>query len=259
VWLSEKFVSYNTEEALLISLFHDINRLPFAHNLEKVIHFDQANNLRLFLNANHYNIPDETLASFSSMLNKQVDGSLSSRLAFAADSISGFLEDTLFAITTLNLSPGLIPNEVLRILCLDFNNPNVNDHVKELKRLFQSNPYQFIPLFNSFVLELSKQFSEVHNSEYQLFIELEEFHYLRKVIKQDLLVEHIFPINNIRVSQGPRLANEVSIPYMKLLKDDGLDPIMELLKMTDQQLLDAAYNRGVIKELNTYYPIFPQF
>ncbi len=256
VWLSEKYVSYNTEEALLISLFHDVNRLPFAHNLEKEIDFDQAEYLKPFFEYNHCHLPDETIESFTYMLKKRVNGTFSSRLAYAADAITGFIEDPILAITTLDLSYHLIPKKVLWILGLDFNNSYIMNYIQKLKQLFQNNPGQYTALFNEFVFELSKRFSDMHNSENQLFVELKEFHELKKILKQEFLVKHVFPINNINVSQGPRLANEVALPYMSLLKEEGVDPVMALLDMTDQQLLEAAYEKGVIKDKNSYYPKF---
>lgn len=53
------------------------------------------------------------------------------------------------------------------------------------------------------------------------------------------------------------MANEVGIPFMDALRDEGRDPIAELLYMTDTDLLIASFDRGLINSLESYYPRFP--
>ncbi len=257
-WLCDQFPMVDRQVALLIAECHDINRLPFAHNLEKAIRFDQAQNLASYLEDHDVYLYPEIVQSMVSMLSKDTNGSPEARLVFAADVVTGFLEDPLLAMSTLGFSLSSIPTDVANKLGL-LSDEALHARINELNYLFHHRPSAFPALLGETVLIYATTFLERYNTGNQLFIETPIFPSINQELKESFLRAQLFPINNERVSQGKRLSQEVGIPLMASFKADGLDPIKVLLDMTDQQALIAAFERGLIQRFEEYYPCLPEY
>ncbi|MGD2085589.1 MAG: HD domain-containing protein [Candidatus Aminicenantes bacterium] len=244
--------------ALLIAACHDINRLPFAHNLEKKIDFNQAANLPNFLEKYNIILPEIVIDETMAVISKETNGSPASNLVYAADVVAGFVEDSLFAITTLNLSLNSIPGSVAKLLKIEPGNKFLLNRIKELASLFHNRPDHFTNLFNKTVIQLGTEFLGFYNHSNQIFIQRPDFEDIRTKIKNDFLKGIVFPINNETVSQGSKLAKEVAIPVMNKIQEQGQDAITILLGMTDQQLLDKALELRLIDKPEQYYPLLPE-
>jgi hypothetical protein len=254
-WLCNEYNGYDTKLSMNISLLHDINRLPFAHNLEKKINFDQADNLLNYFVYNNINIDDNIYHGIVSLINKDKSGPPEPRLVYAADSVAGFIEDTLFALTTLKLSSRSIPDSVANILGFDFTREELLENLNNLRLLYYSNPHEFVESFNNIAFEYSIKFLNRHNQKSKLFIDLPEFQEMRNVIKYNFLYKVIFPINNELVSLGTKITNEIALPLMNAFELDGKNPILTFLGLTDQETLNFAFQRKLISDPSLYFPV----
>ncbi len=231
-----------------------MNRLPFAHNLEKAVGFDQSENLPAFLARHGINLPGAVMIGLQQMLNKGTRGQVEARLVYAADSVTGFIEDPLLAVSTLGVPLTAIPQGVADHLGLDPESKTLRDRIQHLTHLFHSRPEEYTPLLEETVFSYGTAFLDRHNHDGQLFVDLPDFHKLRQILKEHFLRRQVFPINNEQVSQGSRLADEVGKPLMKALRREGRDPVEALLEMTDQEALDAAVARGLVDNPASFYP-----
>lgn len=254
-YLCDKFPQYDDNEAMLVTYLHDINRLPFAHNLEKHIGFDQPTNLGKYCRFFSLNIPQKIITSTIAVLNKEVDGPSSSRIVYTADAALGFIEDPILAIVTLDVPPHFIPPEVVSFL--GFEQETLLTGITRLKSYYVQNFDTFLERFNTFVIKWTIDFINRHSTANKLLTELSAFTEFRRILKEEFLRKQVFPINNERISHGSRLAEEVGIPYLHLLASRCDDPIMTLLTMTDQDLLTAAINENIINDPSPYYPSLP--
>jgi hypothetical protein len=252
--LCDAIPSARRDDVLIAALCHDLNRLPFAHNLEKRIGFDQSASFPGYLAAHGVEFPRELVDDIVGVINKNVRGSETTRLAFAADATAGFVEDPLFAVTTLGVSPSFLPPMVVEHLGLDFSRSPLRERAAELSRRFQEVPAQFTELFDDTVFALAQAFLASHNRDGKLFVDLPDFESLRQALKEGFLRAHLFPLNNERVSQGSRLATEIGLPVIERLREEGRDPITALLEMTDQQLVAEARRRELIRDVRSFDP-----
>ncbi len=254
-YLCSKFPQYDDHEAMLVTYLHDINRLPFAHNLEKHIGFDQSANLEKYCRYFSLEIPQKIITSTIAVLKKEVDGPPSSRIVYTADAALGFIEDPILAIVTLDVPPNFIPPEVVSYL--GFQQETLLPDIARLKTYYVQKTDAFLERFNTFVVKRAIDFINRHSTGNKLLIELADFTEIRRILREEFLNKQVFPINNERISHGSRLAEEVGIPYLRLLASRCDDPVINLLTMTDQDLLTAAMNENIINDPSPYYPSLP--
>ena len=262
VWLAvrqcERMPQIDRDEALLIALSHDVNRLPFAHNLEKRLGFDQAENLESYLEARGVVLPNGTVTAMKKTIAKDLSGPPAAQLAYSADAVCGLVEDPLLAVTTLGVPLSDIPRDVAEALCLPVDDDGFRQRLAALTRLFHFDPASYTGAFDRLVMEQSAAFLARHGvRDGELFVERPEFPEIRTVLKDEFLRRQVFPVNNERVSQGGRLAREVGLPLIDALRSEGRDPIDALLDMTDQEALAAADERGLIERPSDYHPQLP--
>ena len=256
-WFCDRFKDVDRKAAIIIALSHDINRLPFAHNLEEYIGFDQAANIESYLAKHECSLANLVVLSIKDTLNKNPNGTHLSRLVYAADSVAGFIEDPLLFLTALGFEKTFIPQTVCEELGFDFNDSNFVLEIQDLADLIHEDVSQYVIRFNELVFRLSTRFADMHNDQDLLFIDKPQFPALREKLKNNFLRSHLHPWNNEKISQGTRLAREVGIPFMDALRAEGRNPIAELLDMTDTDLLIASFERGLINSLESYYPCLP--
>lgn len=254
-WLITLFPERNSYKSLFLAYFHDINRLPFAHNLEEKIEFNQSENLRSYLQSCKDNIPDDYVLDLESVISRKVQSSPEAQLVYAADAAEGFIEDTLFAITTLGISTDCLPHQIASRLGFNVNEIDFKNDLLYLNKLFIENPDNYSIIFGDVVFKHASEFIKKFNGNKPLFIETPEFPELRNMIKENFLKKIIFPINNEKISQGKRIVTEIAIPYIEYLKREKVDPFEKLLKMTDQEVLDHAVQLGLTSSVpQEYWP-----
>lgn len=256
-WLCDLFPAIDREASLLVALSHDLNRLPFAHNLEKHIGFDQAENLETYLANHECSLSASVISSAKDTLIRNPLGNAVSRLVHAADSAAGFIEDPLFLLTAFGFRNTFIPKTVTDDLLLDFTDSYFSGEVSELTGLFHEDVSQYVLRFNELVFRLATRFLNRYNHSNLLFVDTPQFPTLRRKLKNNFLSTHVHPWNNEKISHGTRLANEIGIPFINSLRAEGRDAIAELFDMTDMDLLVASFERGLIDSQECYYPRLP--
>lgn len=255
LWLCDQFHQINRSEALLLALSHDLNRLPFAHNLEKHIGFDQASYIHSYFLERELLFPKRIIDTIVDLLNRNTRGALVSRLVYAADSAAGFIEDSLFMITAFEFDLELIPEPVREKLGFVWDDKVFAAQIRNLSNLFKTGKVgEFISRFNNLAISYAIRFARNNNQDEKLFVDTPQFLALRNQIKEEFLRKVIYPRNNENICQGKRLAQEVAIPFIEVLQAEQKDPIRILSDMTDENLLNASYQRGLIKSMEQYYP-----
>jgi len=250
-WYIHDLENLDLKKCALLGLFHDINRLPFAHNLEKALGFSQAETIRDYMTLFDANL-DDYYGDFAAFFNKNLDVSVESRIVYLIDSVDGFMEDPLFALATLNMDYNAIPKDILSILGFD-DEAMLKRDIARLSALYNRDIDMFREEFGDMVFEYAKAFIKKHQSDKYKIFDKATFLSLRKKIKDELLVGQIFPINNEIVSKGSKLASEIGKPYIEYLKSNNQDAYATLFKQTDSDLLKQAASIKIIKE-EDYYP-----
>lgn len=147
-WFCDRFGSVDRKTALIIALSHDLNRLPFAHNLEKHIGFDQAANIESYLANHECSLTSLVVLSIKDTLYKNLKGNRLSRLVYAADAVAGFIEDPLLFLTALGFEKTLIPQTVCEELGFDFLDPSFVKEIQVLTELIHEDVSQYVIRFN---------------------------------------------------------------------------------------------------------------
>ena len=93
-WLCDRRLDLDRDASMLVAWCHDLNRLPFAHNLEKLIAFDQAADFPHFVRRSGLDLSIATINATVGVICK--DGTHHSpivRVVYAADAVAGFIEN----------------------------------------------------------------------------------------------------------------------------------------------------------------------
>lgn len=244
--LLELYPDRDPFKAIFLSLFHDINRLPFAHNLEKKIGFKQDENLWDYFKNSKDEVPDDFIYDLESILQKKILASPEAVLVYTADVVAGFIEDPILALSTLGLQKDSINAQIMEILGFDSDVDAFYSQISHLNQLYNTDGALFSTTLGEVALQYAASFIERFSAKNKLLVETDSFQEMRNKVKSGLLQNIIFPVNNEKVSKGSRLASEIAIPYMAYLKSHGFDPIEKLLEMTDQEVLDQAVTLGLV-------------
>ena len=245
----------DASRSVLLALLHDFNRLPFAHLLEKPINYQQDKYFNLYFEMIDY-IPDDKISfELQSIILKDTQRSGESALVFLADCVIGFIEDSLFAFSLFGIDPGQSSKDVADNLGYLYL-PDFHKCVLRIRNRFRQN-YGFTRYFNTQVFKYAANFINIHNLSDISFVDFEKFHELRLLIKRDLQISRIFPVNNEKISKGSLLFSNFLHPYMQYLNDNNIDPIKRLLQLTDSELLGDADKLGLLKcKKVNLYPVF---
>ena len=252
-WYINDLKDLDSKKCAFLGLFHDINRLPFAHNIEKAINFSQSETIHDYMKLFSVAIDETYYKDFDSFFNKDLNGSRESRIVYLIDSVEGFIEDVLFALATLNM---VISEDILSILGFD-NKIMLEQDLSRLKELYNNGDINlFREEFGDISFENAKAFINKYKSkedEYKIFND-DEFIEIKKTIINELLINQVFPINNEIVSKGSKLALEIGIPYIRHLEENNQNAFFTLFKQTDKELLEEVVSTGIIANEKDYYP-----
>jgi hypothetical protein len=253
-YLSSLQNQIDTDRCILLALLHDINRLPFAHLLEKRIDYHQVDYFKPFFDLINLNLDSEIILDLQDIMLKNTSGSKEATLVFLADSIDGFIEDSLFAFSIFDLNPDNISSTLINQL--GYNNlSNFNECLATLKEKFIHNN-DVTSYFNERVFEYSNNFIAQHHFSDLSSIDFNKFHKIRQDLKSNLLISEIFPINNEKVSKGNYLYNNFMLPYLEFQENKHNDFVIKLLQMTDKEMLIDAEKIGVLKCMKEdLYPV----
>jgi hypothetical protein len=191
------------------------------------------------------------------VLRKDTKADLSTRIVYAADVVTGFMEDPLLAITTLGLPLDSIPSNIAKELGYNVEQPTFREQVDNLIWLFNNSPESYTASLEEAVFAYGTSFLDSHNKNGKLFIDDPDFESLRLAIKEDFLRKRVFPINNDRVSHGPHLAIQVGMPLLRKLDSEGKDALRILLNLTDEQALQIAVASDLVHDAKELAPTLP--
>jgi len=250
-WYIRDLKDIDFEKCAFLGLFHDINRLPFAHNLEKAIKFSQNETIRYYMALFNTTIDETYYDDFNSFFKKNLCTSKESRIVYLIDAVEGFIEDSLFALVMFNL---IISEDIL--LTLGFDDKVVLEQdISRLKELYNRDINLFREEFGDVTFEYAKAFIDKYKKDKYKIFDDDEFFCIRDKIKNKLMIEQIFPINNEFVSKGSKLSSEIGKPYIEYLKKNYEGAYLnELFKQTDRGLLKEAISKGIITNEEHYYP-----
>ncbi|WP_156081325.1 HD domain-containing protein [Amycolatopsis vancoresmycina] len=241
------------QEVLLLSWLHDINRWPFAHNSERG-NFDQAHDIARFIAGR---LPDRTVEQAVGVANKDI-ALLNdpAQIVLLADIVTGFIEDTLFTITGLNLTPSDLPTEALDLMRLPVGDATF---LEELQYLHNSlNRDRDIPRytqnFNSLVFRSAHRFLADHSFWNESVLQNERFWNIRRFLRDELLREHIFPLNNEKVCHGQLIRETLIAP---LLDNLGRSASEHLTQWTEVDIFTYCLQHNLASD-NTLIDLVPE-
>jgi hypothetical protein len=225
---------------------HDLNRWPFAHNSEKGL-FDQGLDIARYLTVMNVVAPPEGASQLKKIINKDASSLCDEgKIVLLADIITGFLEDPLWLLTALNISPKLIPDPVAAFLGLPLTNDHFLNRAAMLLESFRPgiNTDLFVQGFDKMFAELMEKFIISNSLASTSTLHQVTFEKHRRIIKEEFMKKTIFPYNNLLISQGHKIKNEIVIPlFEKLQRAHQCDVLTQL---TDQECLRLAAEEGVI-------------
>lgn len=224
-------------EVLLFSWLHDINRWPFAHNAERD-RFDQARDIERFVAGR---LPAPTVMQAVGIAAKHVsDLDKAARVVLLADIATGLLEDALFIVTALNLSPSELPSEALDLLWLPIGDATFLAELQYLCTALNRDidVPRYTRDFNSLVFRTAWQFLSAHNFLSIDSLENDKFWYVRNALRNDFLERQVFPLTNEKVCHGELIRQVVIDPVLDRLGDSAVD---NLTRWTEADLI--AYLR----------------
>ena len=181
----------DASRCVLLALLHDFNRLPFAHLLEKPIRYQQDKYFDLYFEMIDY-VPDDTISfELQGIILKDTQRSGESALVFLADSVIGFIEDSLFAFSLFGIDPGQSSKDVVDNLGYRYL-PDFQKSILRIKNRFLQNS-GFTRYFNKQVFKYAVNFINIHNLSDISYVDFSKFHQIRSLIKSDLQIFKDFP------------------------------------------------------------------
>lgn len=235
---------------------HDLNRWPFAHNSEKDI-FDQADDLPRYFSDAGITVPQELILELQGIVNKDYTPlKREAKLVLLADILSGFVEDPLWLIAALNVSPNIIPQGVVKYLGLPLNKP---DFIRQLAKLAEAfHPClmveEFMQLFDAQFQQIMTKLVEKQQLADPMVLGSADFEKNRYLIKETFMRGVVFPYNNERVSHGASIRREVMLPLLDQLGNTTASGW--LTQLTDSACIAEAIERSIIREqdVKRFYP-----
>lgn len=224
---------------------HDLNRWPFAHNSEKG-QFDQASDLPRYLRATSIDADDALTRELQAVVDKrhEVLGP-EGAVVLLADMLTGFIEDPLWLVAVLNVTPEVIPGEVARFLGFDVNDPALREELADLTGRFVPGcePLAFVDWFDALFTRLMANFVRERRLDRPGVLGSAAFERQRQLVKEHFMRGVVFPFNNERVSGGARIKREIVSPLLDAL---GVDATPRLTRLTDAGCMDLAVKLRVL-------------
>ncbi len=259
--LQAKGRTLDPEKVLTIVALHSINRLPFAHNSECLVNFNRAKNIRLYLKTNHLAVAEDVVHDVELFLRNDINNmSTEAKTVFAADAACGYIEDPLIMMTALGMNSQRISPDVISCLGLPVNEAPFIERVASARSLFANQRCrEFNTSINQIIIKHAIAFLSAHNNGTNLFIEDQaEFERTSTLLRRNFMEARLFPAVNIAV-KGDALTTQLIEPlFAKLWLELGSREaaIWTMLRWTDQQTIDFAYNCGLIKTRSDFIPSF---
>lgn len=213
-----------------LAWLHDLNRWPFAHNSEKGL-FDQASNVKDYFRGWQAEFAAQDLDDLVGIHLKDPSSiSPEARIVLFADSLTGVIEDPLFAVCGLNVHPRIIPDSVSDMIGFSLLEGPWISGCREMTREFHSverpSVESFQKQFHEIFGALITRFLDVHRikkldeGQYALFA-------IAKTVKETFMRPVIFPLNNEKVCHSSWLRQEV-MPWYLAHVEGGRQRLLEI-------------------------------
>ncbi|MDV9177118.1 hypothetical protein R6V09_44195 [Streptomyces sp. W16] len=232
------------EEVLLLSWLHDINRWPFSHNSERG-NFDHADDIERFVAGR---LPTTAVRQAVGIARKDVTGlHQTARAVLLSDIATGLLEDTLFTITGLNLSPSELPNDALDLLRLPVGDYSFLEELQHLYTLLnqEKDVSRYTRDFNSLVFRSTRKFLTDHGFLNADPLESERFREIQSSLRSDYLEQKIFPLNNEKVCHGSMIRRAIVDPVISRI---GVEAAALLTRWTEVDMVAYALREHLATE-----------
>lgn len=246
-----------SQKIMFLAHFHDINRLPLSYVTEKALKYNQALNLRPYLNDCSDIIPENYISALEAVVSKNTNHSFDVRFVYLSDMVVNFVEDLLFAITLLDISPDFLPEELLAAMGMDSSKAELNEDTAYLKLYFTGNINLFPAFFQAtakkYMLRFIKRLGGIG-----IFLSDDPVEKSNAVLTvKSFLVKSIFPVVDEDLVKEKSLVHKVVLPYFESLMKAQINPFESLWDMTDRQFLKTAVKMGLIKhdEVETFRPV----
>lgn len=213
-----------------LAWLHDLNRWPFAHNSEKGL-FDQAANVREYFLGRSSAVESQDMDDLVGIHLKDPEViSPEARIVLFADSLTGVIEDPLFAVCGLNVHPRIIPQSVSDMLgyslLADPWYASCFQLAEEFHRAEHPAVDDFQQQFHALFDALFDEFLNVHRID-SLDEGQEVLFAIARTVKETFMRPVIFPLNNEKVCHSSWLRNEV-MPWFLTHVPDGRQRLLEI-------------------------------
>ena len=252
--LSELQVSgiHDIDELDWYSWAHDLNRWPFAHNSERGL-FNQAADIPRYLVEEGVAAHSTNIRQLQAFLDRDVSTlNPVTSTVYLADVVTGFLEDPIWLLGALNVSPKIIPAEVAQYLCLPLGDSAFLDQIFHLYKCLRPglDYFSYVAMFDSIFSKLALHFIHArltHDTvlDSKLLLASSDFEEKRLWIKERFMRTVIFPYNNDKISRGACIRNELIIPLLPRL---GKQLPQFMTRATDESLLAFAIECSILKQ-----------
>jgi len=239
-------------EVILISWLHDINRWPFAHNAEGD-RFDQPGDIERFVAGR---LPLRSVRQAAGVAGKNLPVlDKAARVVLLADMVTGFVEDTLFAVTGLGLSPSELPGQTLDLLRMPVGDSDFLEELVYLHDLLnlKLDVPGYIRNFNSLVHRASLRFLAEHDFTDHRALEDDNFWIVRTALRNEYLPVYIFPLNNEKVCHGTLIRRALVDPVLCRLGEAGQS---NLTRWSEADFVAYALKEKLITE-DTIFTVAP--
>jgi hypothetical protein len=223
-----------------LAWMHDLNRWPFARNIEKG-NFDQVGNLHRFLRSLQIS---ETIAREAGAVARK-DPSPPTKAAEAvliADIVAGFFEDILLSITGLHLDPGAVPSSVNDMLGMELREAETLHRLANMHRSLHidGDVRGYVRLFDEYFIALVQRFVQNLGLSRSGCFGNSQFQAVRSHVRYVFLPEVLFPLSSELVCKAPLIRELFGEPLLRHISDHE----RLLTAWTEQQAVVAAVRGG---------------
>lgn len=205
----------DVEEVKVLSWIHDLNRWPFAHNVEKG-RFDQVANIAGYF-ADAPGVSPGQMRDLRAVHEKDMSGaSGEGRVVLLADTMTGMFEDLLLVVCGLNVHPRIVTPEVERLLGLSLRDGRRMDAMRRLTELLHGrrrDAVRFATEVDVVFDALVADFLRVKGVD-ALWPAYGELFAVPRMVKETFTRPVVFPLNNGRVCHSDWLSRTVMPWYL---------------------------------------------
>jgi hypothetical protein len=229
---------------------HDVYRWPFAHNLE-------PRGFPLSCAAVMENLTELAIGCAGHAgAGEDVRGIVSRRrdplspeaeICLLADMIAGFFEDCLMVVAGLKLHPSRLPADDLRLLGIIADTHFLNRAIRIAGLLTRDVAIDGVAMeFDAWFLDLASSFIVANYLDRPGALQSQMFERIRAQVKDHLLRQHIYPLNNEHVSKGSQIRRVLQPALHQIVNPNAM------LEFDEASLIEALVRDFTLTREETY-------